>query len=30
LIADVGFQPSTSIEDGIAEFVSWYKDYYGV
>jgi UDP-glucuronate 4-epimerase len=28
LIADTGFKPSTSIEDGISQFVSWYKKYY--
>ena len=27
LIADTGFKPSTSIEDGIGEFVDWYKNY---
>jgi UDP-glucuronate 4-epimerase len=26
----VGFQPKTSIEDGLARFVSWYRDYYKV
>lgn len=30
LIDDVGFKPNTSIDDGIAEFVEWYKEYYGV
>lgn len=30
LIADTGFAPSTPIEKGIAEFVSWYRQYYGV
>lgn len=25
LIADIGFKPETSIEDGIARFVEWYK-----
>jgi UDP-glucuronate 4-epimerase len=25
----VGFTPATSIEDGIAAFVAWYRDYYG-
>ncbi|WP_029917717.1 NAD-dependent epimerase [Pelobacter seleniigenes] len=30
LIADVGFKPSTSIEEGIARFVHWYRDYYAV
>ena len=26
----VGFQPKTSIEHGIEQFVRWYRDYYGV
>jgi len=30
LMNDVGFKPATSIEDGIANFVSWYRDYYKV
>ncbi len=25
----VGFRPDTSIENGIARFVDWYRDYYG-
>ena len=29
LIADTGFKPVTSIEDGINKFVEWYKSYYG-
>ena len=28
LIADTGFKPSTSIKDGIRNFIAWYKDYY--
>ncbi|MEW6186996.1 MAG: NAD-dependent epimerase [Thermodesulfobacteriota bacterium] len=28
LIRDAGFKPSTSIEDGIRQFVAWYKSYY--
>lgn len=28
LAHDVGFHPSTSIEDGIAKFVTWYREYY--
>ena len=28
LIKDVGFKPSTSIEDGISRFVQWYREYY--
>ena len=30
LINDIGFKPATPIEDGIANFVTWYKDYYKV
>lgn len=30
LIRDVGFCPGTPIEEGIARFVAWYKDYHGV
>ena len=30
LMRDVGFTPQTSIEDGIADFVAWYRDYYKV
>jgi UDP-glucuronate 4-epimerase len=30
LAADVGFKPATNIEFGIAQFVEWYKDYYGI
>lgn len=30
LIADVGFKPATSIEEGVARFVVWYRKYYGV
>ena len=25
---DFGFQPKTRIEEGIAKFVAWYKEYY--
>lgn len=28
LVEDVGFKPATSIEDGVKEFVKWYRDYY--
>lgn len=28
LIADTGFKPETSIEEGIGKFVDWYKGYY--
>ncbi|MCU0874839.1 MAG: NAD-dependent epimerase [Pirellulaceae bacterium] len=30
LMRDVGFQPATPIEEGIARFVTWYRGYYGV
>jgi len=30
LVDDVGFAPATPIEMGVANFVAWYRDYYGV
>ena len=30
LIADYDYQPDTSVDDGIKEFVDWYKRYYGI
>ncbi len=30
LVRDMGYKPETAIEDGIAEFVKWYKSYYNV
>jgi UDP-glucuronate 4-epimerase len=30
LVNDVKYRPSTSIDSGIARFVTWYRDYYGV
>ncbi len=30
LVQDVGFAPQTSIEDGVARFVSWYRSYYNI
>lgn len=30
LADDVGFKPNTSVEDGVARFVEWYRQYYGV
>ncbi len=30
LVQDVGFRPATPIEDGIREFVNWYRGYYQV
>ncbi len=28
LIADVGFRPATTIEDGVGRFVKWYREYH--
>jgi UDP-glucuronate 4-epimerase len=28
LVRDVGFKPATRIEDGVARFVDWYRDFY--
>ncbi|MCL4136924.1 UNVERIFIED_CONTAM: hypothetical protein GTU68_038663 [Idotea baltica] len=30
LIKDVDYKPDTSVEDGIARFVEWYREYYKV
>ena len=30
LISDVGYKPDTSVEDGVASFVKWYREYYGI
>jgi UDP-glucuronate 4-epimerase len=30
LVEAVGFAPKTPIEDGVARFVAWYRDYHGV
>jgi UDP-glucuronate 4-epimerase len=30
LMRDVGFRPQTSIEDGIRDFVAWYRDHYRI
>jgi UDP-glucuronate 4-epimerase len=28
LVNDVGYKPNTSVEEGIAKFVAWYRDFY--
>jgi len=28
LTRDTGFTPATSIEEGVARFVAWYRDYH--
>jgi len=30
LARDVGFKPSTPIEEGVRRFVQWYKRYYRI
>jgi UDP-glucuronate 4-epimerase len=30
LVADLGYKPATSVEQGVADFVNWYREYYGV
>jgi UDP-glucuronate 4-epimerase len=30
IVRDIGYSPSTSIEEGLPQFVEWYKDYYGL
>ena len=30
LVRDTGYRPDTSVEDGIANFVAWYRDFYQV
>jgi UDP-glucuronate 4-epimerase len=30
LVSDIGYRPDTRIEDGIARFVEWYRDFYKV
>ena len=30
LVADVGYRPDTSVEDGVQYFVDWYVDYYNI
>jgi len=29
LIDDIGYRPATTVEDGVARFVAWYRDFYG-
>jgi len=30
LIDDTGYKPNTSVEDGVARFVEWYRDYHNI
>ena len=27
---EIGYKPSTNIEDGVAKFIAWYKEYYNI
>jgi UDP-glucuronate 4-epimerase len=28
LVDEIGYQPQTTLEEGIAKFVAWYREYY--
>ena len=30
LVEELGYRPSTSVEEGVARFVDWYRAYYGI
>ena len=30
LVRDIGYKPATKVEDGMREFIQWYKEFYGV
>jgi UDP-glucuronate 4-epimerase len=30
LVADIGYRPTTTIEQGVPKLVAWYREYYGV
>ena len=30
LVRDTGYRPDTPVEEGVARFVDWYLDYYGI
>jgi len=30
LVAGVGYRPQVSVEQGVEQFVRWYRDYHGV
>jgi len=30
LVADVGYRPTTTIDEGVPKLVAWYREYYGV
>jgi UDP-glucuronate 4-epimerase len=30
LVRDVGYKPNTSVEEGVKNFINWYKKYYNI
>ena len=30
LVEDLGYKPSTSIEEGVSNFVKWYREFFNV
>ncbi|HBS06217.1 MAG TPA: capsular biosynthesis protein CpsI [Leptospiraceae bacterium] len=30
LVDDIGYRPSTPVEEGVAKFITWYCDYFGI
>jgi len=30
LVASVGYKPVVSVEEGVANFVRWYREYHGI
>ena len=30
LVRDIGVQPKVTVEEGIARFVEWFREYYGI
>jgi UDP-glucuronate 4-epimerase len=30
LVKDFGYQPATTVVDGIRKFIEWYKEYYNI
>ena len=30
LVRDIGYKPATKVDDGMREFIQWYKEFYGV
>jgi UDP-glucuronate 4-epimerase len=29
LVAEIGYRPAVTVEEGVAQFVDWYRSYYG-